>query len=165
MRKFGLAIDGLRSCDVVTTDGEFVVASEQKNPELFWRLGGGAATSASSRASRSSCTRAVRPCSLGLWVVDGRRARGAPLPPGVHPRRTRRGRLDGQPAPGARGARRAPGSVGQAHRCAGSDLCRTGRGRPRRAGADRGATQPGVRCPHGEALPSTAEGVQRGVPA
>jgi hypothetical protein len=38
MRKFGLAIDGLRSCDVVTTDGEFVVASEQKNPELFWRL-------------------------------------------------------------------------------------------------------------------------------
>jgi FAD/FMN-containing dehydrogenase len=41
MRKFGLAIDGLRSCDVVTADGEFVVASEQENPELFWGLRGG----------------------------------------------------------------------------------------------------------------------------
>ena len=41
MRKFGLAIDGLRSCDVVTADGEFVVASDQENPELFWGLRGG----------------------------------------------------------------------------------------------------------------------------
>jgi FAD/FMN-containing dehydrogenase len=41
MRKFGLAIDGLRSCDVVTADGDFVVASEQEHPELFWALRGG----------------------------------------------------------------------------------------------------------------------------
>jgi FAD/FMN-containing dehydrogenase len=41
MRKFGLAIDGLRSCDVVTAEGEFVVASEDENPELFWGLRGG----------------------------------------------------------------------------------------------------------------------------
>jgi FAD/FMN-containing dehydrogenase len=41
MRKFGLAFDGLRSCDVVTADGEFV-ASEQENPNLFWVLRGGA---------------------------------------------------------------------------------------------------------------------------
>src|SRR4029450_7317660 len=41
MRKFGLAIDSLRSCDGVTADGEFVVASEQENPELFWGLRGG----------------------------------------------------------------------------------------------------------------------------
>jgi FAD/FMN-containing dehydrogenase len=41
MRKFGLAIDGLRCCDVVTADGEFVVASEQEHPELFWALRGG----------------------------------------------------------------------------------------------------------------------------
>jgi FAD/FMN-containing dehydrogenase len=41
MRKFGLAIDGLRSCDVVAADGDFVVANEQENPELFWALRGG----------------------------------------------------------------------------------------------------------------------------
>jgi FAD/FMN-containing dehydrogenase len=41
MRKFGLAVDRLRSCDVVTADGEFVVAGEQENPELFWALRGG----------------------------------------------------------------------------------------------------------------------------
>jgi FAD/FMN-containing dehydrogenase len=41
MRTFGLAIDGLRSCDVVTAEGEFVVASEQENAELFWGLRGG----------------------------------------------------------------------------------------------------------------------------
>ena len=41
MRKFGLSIDALRSCDVVTADGEFVVASEQENAELFWGLRGG----------------------------------------------------------------------------------------------------------------------------
>jgi FAD/FMN-containing dehydrogenase len=41
MRKFGLAIDGLRGCDVVTADGEFVVASDQEHPELFWALRGG----------------------------------------------------------------------------------------------------------------------------
>jgi FAD binding domain/Berberine and berberine like len=41
MRKFGLAIDGLRRCDVVTADGDFVVASEHEHPDLFWALRGG----------------------------------------------------------------------------------------------------------------------------
>ena len=41
MRKFGLTIDSLRSCDVVTADGDFVVASENENPDLFWGLRGG----------------------------------------------------------------------------------------------------------------------------
>jgi FAD binding domain/Berberine and berberine like len=41
MRKFGLSIDNLRSCDVVTADGEFVVASEEENADLFWGLRGG----------------------------------------------------------------------------------------------------------------------------
>jgi FAD/FMN-containing dehydrogenase len=41
MRKFGLAIDGLCSCDVVTADGDFVVAGEQEHPDLFWALRGG----------------------------------------------------------------------------------------------------------------------------
>ena len=41
MRKFGLTIDALRSCDVVTADGDFVVANEQQNADLFWGLRGG----------------------------------------------------------------------------------------------------------------------------
>src|SRR5262245_2348356 len=41
MRKFGLTIDNLVSCDVVTADGEFVVANAQENPDLFWALRGG----------------------------------------------------------------------------------------------------------------------------
>jgi FAD binding domain/Berberine and berberine like len=41
MRKFGLAIDGLRCCDVVTADGDLIMASEQEHPELFWALRGG----------------------------------------------------------------------------------------------------------------------------
>ena len=41
MRKFGLSIDSLVSCDVVTADGDFVVASADQNPDLFWGLRGG----------------------------------------------------------------------------------------------------------------------------
>jgi FAD/FMN-containing dehydrogenase len=41
MRAFGLTIDSLVSCDVVTADGEFVVASETENADLFWGLRGG----------------------------------------------------------------------------------------------------------------------------
>jgi FAD/FMN-containing dehydrogenase len=41
MRKFGLAIDALRSCDVVTAEDEFLVASEDENADLFWGLRGG----------------------------------------------------------------------------------------------------------------------------
>ena len=41
MRKFGLAIDALRACDVVTADGDHLVASEDENAELFWGLRGG----------------------------------------------------------------------------------------------------------------------------
>jgi len=41
MRKCGLAIDNLVSCDVVISEGEFLVASEQDNPDLFWGLRGG----------------------------------------------------------------------------------------------------------------------------
>jgi FAD/FMN-containing dehydrogenase len=40
-RKFGLAIDRLRSMEVVTAAGELVTASEAENPDLFWALRGG----------------------------------------------------------------------------------------------------------------------------
>lgn len=39
-RKFGLTVDSLRSVDLVTADGEFVRASADENPELFWGVRG-----------------------------------------------------------------------------------------------------------------------------
>src|SRR6266513_4700356 len=40
-RKHGLSVDKLVSMDVVTADGEFVKASADENPDLFWGLRGG----------------------------------------------------------------------------------------------------------------------------
>jgi FAD/FMN-containing dehydrogenase len=40
-RKFGLTIDQLLSVDLITADCEFVKASEDENPDLFWGVRGG----------------------------------------------------------------------------------------------------------------------------
>jgi FAD/FMN-containing dehydrogenase len=40
-RKYGLTIDNLRSVDMITADGEFVKASADENPDLFWGVRGG----------------------------------------------------------------------------------------------------------------------------
>jgi hypothetical protein len=40
-RRFGLALDNIRSMDVVTADGRFVRANADENPDLYWGLRGG----------------------------------------------------------------------------------------------------------------------------
>src|SRR6201987_5421623 len=39
--KQGLAVDNVLSADVVTADGEFVIASANENTDLFWAMRGG----------------------------------------------------------------------------------------------------------------------------
>ncbi len=41
MGKHGLTVDNMVSADIVTADGEFQTADEQRNPDLFWALRGG----------------------------------------------------------------------------------------------------------------------------
>ena len=40
-RQCGLSCDNLRSADVVTADGQFLVASAEHHPDLFWAIRGG----------------------------------------------------------------------------------------------------------------------------
>ena len=40
-RRFGLTSDNVVSFDIVTTDGQFLKASETSNPDLYWALRGG----------------------------------------------------------------------------------------------------------------------------
>jgi FAD/FMN-containing dehydrogenase len=41
MTKYGLALDNLRSAELVMADGRILQASEKENPDLFWAIRGG----------------------------------------------------------------------------------------------------------------------------
>lgn len=41
VRKYGMTIDNLLACQIVTADGELRLASASENPDLFWALRGG----------------------------------------------------------------------------------------------------------------------------
>src|SRR5215831_1662296 len=41
IRKYGMSIDNLMSCQIVTADGKVVTASASENEDLFWALRGG----------------------------------------------------------------------------------------------------------------------------
>jgi FAD binding domain/Berberine and berberine like len=40
-RKYGLSVDNLISAEIVTADGNVVIASKSENPDLFWAIRGG----------------------------------------------------------------------------------------------------------------------------
>ena len=40
-RKYGLAIDNLKSAEIVTADGQVRTASDDENQDLFWAIRGG----------------------------------------------------------------------------------------------------------------------------
>jgi FAD/FMN-containing dehydrogenase len=41
VRKYGMTIDNLLACQIVTSDGRSLTASESEHPDLFWALRGG----------------------------------------------------------------------------------------------------------------------------
>ena len=64
VRKHGLTIDDLLAAEIVTADAELRYVDAQRHPDLFWRSGVAAATSASRPGSGSACTK-----STGSWAA------------------------------------------------------------------------------------------------
>ena len=69
-RKYGLAVDNLRSVDIVTADRELRHASEDQNKDLFWGFAAEVATLGSSRRSNSTSIRSVRKCCSDQRSID-----------------------------------------------------------------------------------------------
>ena len=40
-RKYGLAVDNLRSAEMITADGKIRTVNKEQDPDLFWAIGGG----------------------------------------------------------------------------------------------------------------------------
>jgi FAD/FMN-containing dehydrogenase len=61
MGKHGLALDNVRSVEIVTAKSEVMCASKEENSDLFWALRGGGGNSALQQLSNISFTRRGRP--------------------------------------------------------------------------------------------------------
>ncbi len=62
-RKYGFTADSLISAEVVTADSRLLVASADRNPDLFWAPKGGGGNFGVVTASSSSSTRSGRSCT------------------------------------------------------------------------------------------------------
>lgn len=71
-REHGLAVDNLRAVDVVTADGELVVASEEQNEDLFWAIRGGGGNFGVVTSFEFDCVEAPRECLVAnlLYPID-----------------------------------------------------------------------------------------------
>jgi len=78
MPKYGLALDNLRSAEIVLADGRVVQASERENPDLFWAIRGGGGNFGIA-ASLEYAVHPVGPIITGGVVVHPLQTAGAAL--------------------------------------------------------------------------------------
>ncbi|MFT4933170.1 MAG: FAD/FMN-containing dehydrogenase [Natronomonas sp.] len=71
-REHGLAIDNLREVDVVTADGELVVANEEQNEALLWAIRGGGGNFGVVTSFEFDCAEAPRECLVAnlLYPIE-----------------------------------------------------------------------------------------------
>jgi FAD/FMN-containing dehydrogenase len=71
-REHGLAIDNLREVDVVTADGDLVVANEERNEDLFWAIRGGGGNFGVVTSFEFDCVEAPRECLVAnlLYPIE-----------------------------------------------------------------------------------------------
>lgn len=71
-REHGLAIDNLREVDVVTADGDLVVANEEQNEDLFWAIRGGGGNFGVITSFEFDCVEAPRECLVAnlLYSIE-----------------------------------------------------------------------------------------------